>query len=460
MIYYKAFIFDFDFTLVDAGEAIVECFNYGFRKLNLEMQKASSIKKTIGLPLDDAFYILTNNDDENLMKQFKEIFKAKADECMADGTKLLDGAVEILSLIKDRGKKTIILTNKFRYRIEQVLEKYNISHLIDMIIGYEDVEIPKPNPEGILKIIDCYDIEREEFLYIGDSLTDAETAEAADIDFIGIVTGTTPEKDFYEHDHIDVIDNLRELKGYIMKQNVFDNELFFNEYKRLRDKEDCANLIEEKPFLFSLLPDMTEKTILDLGCGYGENCMKFIKLGAEKVIGIDISEKMLDVARNENCHENIEYKNMSMEEISGITQKFDIVISSLAIHYVRDFNKLAADVYGLLNDGGLFIFSQEHPLNTAPIDDFGWCRDENHNILHFKLRDYNLSGERVITWVIDGVVKYHRKFDDIVNGLSDNQFLIVKMIEPRLSEEVVEMYPQYEKNLHKPNFLMIKARKI
>ena len=76
-------------------------------------------------------------------------------------------------------------------------------------------------------------------------------------------------------------------------QNIYDNPIFFEGYKKLRENPNNVNLLEEKPALFSLVPDLLGKNILDLGCGYGENCAEFRHLGANKVVGVDISEKCL-----------------------------------------------------------------------------------------------------------------------------------------------------------------------
>ena len=61
------------------------------------------------------------------------------------------------------------------------------------------------------------------------------------------------------------------------KQNIFDNETFFEGYKKIREKESNANDLFEIPTLFSLLPDLTGKRVLDLGCGYGEHCISFVQ---------------------------------------------------------------------------------------------------------------------------------------------------------------------------------------
>ena len=102
------------------------------------------------------------------------------------------------------------------------------------------------------------------------------------------------------------------------QQNIYDNEIFFEGYKKIRDNKINANNLFEIPALFSMLPDLKNKRVLDLGCGFGEHCKRFIECGAKKVVGIDISEKMLEVARNENSDPNIIYINMPMEKIATV----------------------------------------------------------------------------------------------------------------------------------------------
>ena len=243
------------------------------------------------------------------------------------------------------------------------------------------------------------------------------------------------------------------------KQNIYDNETFFEGYKKIRENEANANNLFEIPALFSLLPDLTGKKVLDLGCGFGEHCKRFVECGAEKVMGVDISEKMLEVAREENSDPKITYINMPMEDISTLQETFDVVISSLALHYVEDFEGVIKNVYAMLNDGGVFIFSQENPLCTCHSGGNRWTRDEKGNKLYMNLADYGIEGERESVWFIDNVKKYHRTFSSIVNSLIEAGFCIEKMIEPLPTEELLEKYPNYADLFHKPDFLLVKTRK-
>ncbi len=244
------------------------------------------------------------------------------------------------------------------------------------------------------------------------------------------------------------------------KQNIYDNEIFFDGYRKLRGKEGNANELFEMPALFSLLPSLENKKILDLGCGYGGHCMEFVRMGAERVVGVDISEKMLEIARKENAHERISYLNMAMEDISAIDERFDLAVSSLALHYVEDFEGVVKNIHSLLNEGGMFVFSQENPIVTCHSGGSRWTKDENGNKIHMNLANYGIEGERDTVWFVDNVKKYHRMFSTVVNTLTENGFVIEKMIEPLPTEELLIKYPDHRDLFHKPDFMLIRARKI
>lgn len=244
------------------------------------------------------------------------------------------------------------------------------------------------------------------------------------------------------------------------RQNIFDNETFFNGYKALRESDCNANDLIEQPAMRKLLPDLNGKSVLDLGCGYGHNCVDFVNRGANRVVGIDISEKMLAVAEKESVNDKIEYRNMSMTDISKLAETFDFIYSSLAFHYVKDFDTFAKAMYSVLNAGGQLLFSQEHPIITATVDGAGhFNKDENGNRISYTFSNYNQSGERKIHWYVDGVVKYHRTFSDIITALAKAGFVIEEVCEPVPEEWAIQKLPTLAKEYIKPNFLIVKARK-
>lgn len=244
------------------------------------------------------------------------------------------------------------------------------------------------------------------------------------------------------------------------EQSIFDNREFFEGYRELRSKEINYNNCIEQPAMSALLPDLREKSVLDLGCGYGYNCTDFIRRGAKRVVGIDISEKMLSIAKEKSSHPKIEFKHLSMTEISSLNEKFDLAYSSLAFHYIEDFKKLSEDIFNLLNKGGCLLFSQEHPFVTASPKLCGFNRDSDGNKVSFTFTDYSTSGSREENWFNVDFVKFHRTVGDIFTALAESGFVIKKVCEPMPDSEAVKKCPSMSKEYIRPNFLIVKAEKM
>ena len=242
-------------------------------------------------------------------------------------------------------------------------------------------------------------------------------------------------------------------------QNIYDNDEFFNGYQELRQGISANDLIEI-PQLFDLIGDVKDKEILDLGCGAGGHDRKLIEMGAKHVTGIDISTKMLELAKKDNPSDKINYVLMSMEDIDKLDKKYDLVVSSLAIHYIEDYDTLCKKVYNLLKDGGEFIFSHGHPMESAII--FNGL-EHRYVILndkkYFLLSDYNNEGIRKNTWMVDGVITYHRNMSHLVNGLIDAGFTIERLNESYATEEAIKLKPKYIEQKDHSYYVYIKAKK-
>ena len=150
---------------------------------------------------------------------------------------------------------------------------------------------------------------------------------------------------------------------------------------------------------------------------------------------------------------------MPMEEITKLNEQFDVVVSSLALHYIEDFVGVVNGIYHLLKVDGVFVFSQENPLCTCHSGGDRWTRDEDGNKLYLNLSDYGIEGERESVWFVDHVKKYHRTFSTIINTLIEAGFTIEKMIEPLPTDEILERYPDYRDLFHKPDFLLLRVKK-
>lgn len=208
---YKTYVFDFDYTLVDSSRGIVTCFRHVLDRHGYADVTEMAIKRTIGKTLEQSFSILTGIDDMETLAAYKREYVKEADTHMTVNTFLFPETVEVLRALKAGGASLGIVSTKFRYRILDLLEQRGQTGLVDFIVGGEDVQVPKPAPEGLLAAIARSGYAKQDTLYIGDSVVDAETAQAAGVDFAGVLHGTTTRAELAAYPHVGIMDDLRGL---------------------------------------------------------------------------------------------------------------------------------------------------------------------------------------------------------------------------------------------------------
>jgi SAM-dependent methyltransferase len=165
---------------------------------------------------------------------------------------------------------------------------------------------------------------------------------------------------------------------------------------------------------------------------------------------------MLAKAREDTADPRISYVQSALEDLSFAPASFDVVVSSLAIHYVERFDSICANVKSWLVAGGAFVFSVEHPMVTAyPV---GAYLDENREAQHWPIDDYKLEGIRHTQWFVNDVVKYHRSVETYVNTLIDKGFTIVRLLEPEATPDAIRERPELRQESRRPTFMMISAR--
>lgn len=243
-----------------------------------------------------------------------------------------------------------------------------------------------------------------------------------------------------------------------MKENKYDDPKFFEKYSQMSRSIEGLNAAGEWATLKTLLPDFQGKTLLDLGCGYGWHCIYAAEQGAERIVGVDLSEKMLETARAKTTDDRITYQRCAMEDIEFEPESFDIVLSSLALHYVENFEIIVKKVHTILKPGGAFLFSAEHPVFTA----YGtqdWYYDENGKILHFPVDNYYYEGKRTATFLGEEVVKYHKTLTTYLNSLLENGFEIRRIVEPQPTQEMIEAVEGMKDEMRRPMMLIVSAVK-
>lgn len=243
-----------------------------------------------------------------------------------------------------------------------------------------------------------------------------------------------------------------------MKENKYDEVSFFEQYEKMSRSQKGLEGAGEWHVLKKMLPEFVGKKVLDLGCGYGWHCRYAIENGAQSAIGIDISEKMLQKAREINQLDNIKYEQSALEDVAFNDETFDVVISSLTFHYIQAYDALIRNVYNWLKPNGRFVFSVEHPVFTAEGSQ-DWVYDKEGNKLYWAVDHYFVEGQRNTSFLGERVVKYHRTLSTYLNELIKQGFKIIEVNEPLPSEEMLKSIPEMKDELRRPMMLLISVEK-
>jgi SAM-dependent methyltransferase len=242
-------------------------------------------------------------------------------------------------------------------------------------------------------------------------------------------------------------------------QNIYDDPDFFAGYSKLERFGAGWTRAYEQPSFLRLLPDVAGSRVLDLGCGVGQLAQYLAQQGAAEVIGVDLSEQMLAVARAEWSHPNLAFQRASIEDAAFPPDRFELIVSSLAFHYVADYQALCRRIASWLTPDGILVFSNEHPVYLTRATPEGWVRDADGQPQYWALDRYGDEGLREESWIADGVQKYHRMTSTLLNGLIEAGLTIERVVEPMPDDEMLRRRPDWVHESKRPFCLLIRARK-
>ena len=242
-----------------------------------------------------------------------------------------------------------------------------------------------------------------------------------------------------------------------MAQNIYDNPAFFEGYAQLPRSVQGLDGAPEWPALKAMLPDLTGKSVVDLGCGYGWFCRAARELGAADVTGVDISEKMLARAGELTADPQVHYQRSDLESLELNENSLDLVYSSLALHYLPALDALFAKVQRALKPGGSLVFSMEHPIYTCATRQ-GWLTDDSGERF-WGVNHYQEEGKRVSNWLAEGVIKYHRTLGTTLNAMIGAGLTISEVNEWGPAQAQIDAWPALAEEAERPMLVLIAARK-
>ncbi|MCH4827125.1 class I SAM-dependent methyltransferase [Planococcus halocryophilus] len=235
-----------------------------------------------------------------------------------------------------------------------------------------------------------------------------------------------------------------------MKKQVVD---VFNDlagiYKQMGDANNLYNTQYERPTMMKLVPqELSGLHILDAGCTAGWYSEQFAQRGA-RVTAVDISPEMVNQTRMV-LGSNAEVLCLDLEEALPFNdESFDFIVSSLTLHYLKDWEATFKEFHRVLKPGASFLLSVHHPLTDLQLV-------ENLDYFNTELivDSWNKGGKTY------KVPFYRRSLSEVFESLLAH-FLIEQVIEPKPTELFKELAPeQYAKLMQSPNFLILKVTKL
>lgn len=218
---YQAVIFDFDYTLGDATDAIYAGFCHAFTTMGYPAPALAAVRDTIGLVAVDGYSLLTGDPSEAGRARFYQLFHSVAKRLQEEGhAKLFPGAAELLTYLKSRGVSTAVVSSKVEDSLRAVLTSTGILSLFDQIVGGGTVKSHKPDPEGLELARRALGVDKSAVLYCGDTVIDAQTAQNAGVDFCAVLNGTTPAEAFADYPRVRIVPGLAELQAWLAEEGL------------------------------------------------------------------------------------------------------------------------------------------------------------------------------------------------------------------------------------------------
>jgi SAM-dependent methyltransferase len=237
-----------------------------------------------------------------------------------------------------------------------------------------------------------------------------------------------------------------------MAQNIYDQPTFFEGYSGLPRSVHGLAGAAEWDSVRALFPDLAGRRIVDLGCGFGWFARHAAEAGAESVLGLDLSQNMIARARAETVSPAVRYEIADLDRLELPAGAFDFAYSSLAFHYIADFDRMLRTLHAALLPGSSFVFTIEHPLYMAPSRP-DWTQIDGRTV--WPVDGYLVEGPRTTDWLAKGVVKHHRTLGTTLNALIATGFAIRHVEEWRPSEAQLAAHPEWQVELNRPMFLLI-----
>ena len=214
----KLFIFDLDGTLVDTAPDFKNSINYMLNELNESEVSLEEIRNWVGYGARELIRrtVVDKNipHDEQRIEEMLKIFLLHYTHNIDDDSVLFNNVRNVLEFLKDNGIKLAVCTNKMERLSNILLEKLNVLHMFDYLVGGDSLSKSKPDPYPLLNICEKLNTEISDSIMIGDSVTDLNAGKGAGMPVVLVSYGYTDNKDIYNEADL-VINDFSQLKELV-----------------------------------------------------------------------------------------------------------------------------------------------------------------------------------------------------------------------------------------------------
>lgn len=195
---------------MDSARGTIDGVNFAFEEMGLPIASDAAIRQTIGLSLPNILPALAGDTHTKRVDEFTRLFYQRADETMVALAEFYEGVPQTVKALQGLGIQLAIVSQKRRRYIQPILEREHLLEAFEVIVGGGDAAY-KPDPEGLQMAVVQTGGSPENCVYVGDSVTDAETARRAGIAFIAVLSGVTPRTAFEDYAAYAILEDVSEL---------------------------------------------------------------------------------------------------------------------------------------------------------------------------------------------------------------------------------------------------------
>lgn len=196
---FDTYIFDLDGTLLSTLEDLHASCNYALTSNGMPPRSMLEVRMMVGNGVKNLMRRATPDGERN--PKFEKIyadFRGHYMEHNLDKTKPYPGVMQMLEILRRRGKNVAVVSNKF-YAATQELCRHFFGNLVQVAIGERENIRMKPAPDTVLEALRQLDVSKKNAVYIGDSDTDIDTARNSELPCISVLWGFRDRRFLKQH---------------------------------------------------------------------------------------------------------------------------------------------------------------------------------------------------------------------------------------------------------------------